>query len=123
MLGCGAGGAVSEGLDREQVDGIGQGLAVELLIVQCGGCAHGVDEDERGFRGIDAGGPVAGTDAAQMRDVDCGFRSHDRGIMQVGIQRGFVNEYLSVDLAGGWLAESGRQGIRSRVMNPTEWYV
>ena len=76
---------MAEGLDRQQVDGVGQGLAVELLIVECRSRAHGVDEHERGLCGVDAGGSVASADAAQVRNTDCGFRRHTIERVQVGI--------------------------------------
>ena len=88
VLGGGGRGSVAEGLDRQQVDGIGQGLAVELLIVECRCRAHGVDEHERGLCGVDAGGSVACADTAQVRDVDCRFRRHDIERMQAGIDGG-----------------------------------
>lgn len=78
VFGGGAGGAMAERLNGEEVDGICEGLAAELLIKQGRGCAHGVDEDDGGLCGVDvdAGQAVAGADAAQMGYLDGRLCSH-----------------------------------------------
>lgn len=65
-------------LNGEKVHGIGEGLAGELLVVEGGGCAHGVDEDDGGFGGVDAviGEAVTNVDAAEVGHFDCGFCGH-----------------------------------------------
>lgn len=74
-----AGGAVAERLDGQQVDGIRQRLAVELVVVERDGCAHGVDEDDGGLGGVDLvpGKAVAGRDATEVGDLDGGCGCHD----------------------------------------------
>ena len=69
---------MAERLNGEEVDGICEGLAVELRIEQGRGCAHGVDEDEGGLCGVDAvaGQAVPGVDAAQMGYFDGRLCSH-----------------------------------------------
>ena len=65
-------------LNGEEVNGIGEGLAVELLVVEGGSRAHGVDEDDGGFCGVNAviGKAVTNVDAAEVGHFDGGFGGH-----------------------------------------------
>lgn len=56
---------MAEGLDGEQVDGIGESLAIKLGVVQGCSCAHRVDQNDSRLGRVDAivGQAVAGADA------------------------------------------------------------
>lgn len=73
-----AGGAMAERLDGQQVDGVSQRLAVELVVVEGDGGAHGVDEHDGGLGGVDLvpGETVAGRDAAEVGNLERGRSGH-----------------------------------------------
>jgi hypothetical protein len=72
------GSAVAKRLNGEEVNGIGKGFAVELLVVEGGSRAHGVDEDDGGFCGVNAviGKAVTNVDAAEVGHFDGGYGGH-----------------------------------------------
>ena len=65
-------------LNGEEIESICDGLALELLIVQGRGCAHGIDEDHCGLCSVNAvtRKSVTNVNAAKMGHVNGRFCSH-----------------------------------------------
>lgn len=73
-----AGRAMTQWLNGQEIDCIGQCFLLKLHIKERRGCAHGVDEHDGRFRGVQGATreSIPSTDAAEMGDLDCCRRCH-----------------------------------------------
>ena len=69
---------MTQGLDGQEVEDIGEGGVVELVLVQRHGHAHGVDEYTRWLLGVVTvpGQAVSDLDATEVRNLDRRSCSH-----------------------------------------------